>query len=372
MRPGLGLLLGAALALACGAGEPRRTCDPSPPPGSLGAVCGFANPEDVAWAPAAQLLLVSQMRHASDAPGGSLAALTLGPAGEPMAPPRRLWPPPQTSAESEPTAPSPLGYPACSSPPEAAGFAPHGLALGTPGPDGELPVAVVGHGAREAIELFALRGAGEAATLRWSGCIPLPANAIGNDVWLDEGGAVWVTNYQPALGGLRGLAYTIAGGLGLPTGEVLRWRDSRWESVAGTRGANPNGLLLLPGHETLAVAFSGSGTVRLRPLAPEGGTAREVETGGHPDNLSLGPRATLRVAVHTSGLAFLRCRFGALPCAAPWKLMEIDPATGAASELLSHDGSLIGGVSSAVDVGDRIYLGAVFDDRIGVWKVPTR
>lgn len=359
--------LAVGLALACSAGAPRGPCEPAPAPGSLGSVCGFANPEDLAWAPAAGLLLVSQMRHANDAAGGSLAALELDPAGQPIAPPRRLWPPVEPAGASGRDSLSSAGDPACTSPPEAALFAPHGLAVGTPAPDGAIPVAVVGHGVREAVELFALRGAGKAATLRWTGCIPLPESAVGNDVWLGEGGDLWVTNYQPALRGLRGLYYTIQGGLGLPTGEVLRWRSARWESVPGTRGANPNGLLPMPGGETLAVALTGSSQIRFLPLAPARGPARETALGGRPDNLTLGSRATLLAPVHTSGLAFLRCRFGALPCTSPWKLFEIDPATGAASERFAHAGSLVGGVSSAVEVGDRIYLGAVFDDRIGIY-----
>ena len=364
MSPGRGLLLAAALALACGGGEPRGPCQPAPPPGSLGTVCGFENPEDVAWVPAAQLLLVSQMRHADAAAGGSLAALTLGAAGEPMAPPRRLWPPSMAAAERG-TLPT-SGDPACSDPPDPARFSPHGLAAGAPAPDGEIPVAVVGHGVREAVELFALRGAGEAATLRWKGCVPLPGNSTGNDVWLGEDGGLWVTNYQPALGGLRGLYYMIVGGLGLPTGEVLRWRSSSWESVPGTRGANPNGLVLMPGGESLAVAFTGAGSVGLRPLGPGDGPARDTKVGGHPDNLTLSSRATLLVVVHSSGLASLRCRFGALPCASPGQLIEIDPATGVASERFSHDGSGIGGLASVAEVGDRLYFGAVYDDRIGL------
>ena len=362
------LLLVAALAAACRGGEPRGACDPFPPPGTLGTVCGFSNPEDVAYAPAASLLLVSQMRHPGNAAGGSLAALSLGPEGEPMAPPRRLWPPADSARAAETRGSA--GDSACTAPPDAASFSPHGLAAGEPGPDGEIRVAVVGHGVREAVELFALRGAGEAAALRWTGCVLLPENAVGNDVWLDEAGGLWVTNYQPAMGGLRGLYYTVKGGLGLPTGEVLRWRSSLpspssslsspsgWESIPGTRGANPNGLLLTLEGATLAVAFTGSGSARLQPLAPPGGPAREVEIGGHPDNLALSSRATLLVAVHSSGLAVLRCRFGALPCAAPWKLMEVDPATGRASERFSHDGSLVGGVSSAAEAGERLYFGA--------------
>ena len=251
----------------------------------------------------------------------------------------------------------------------------------TPGPDGEIPVAVVGHGVREAVELFALRGAGEAAALRWTGCVPLPENAIGNDVWLDEAGALWVTNYQPALGGpARPLLHGRRGprpadrrGAALARfalAAASASRSSGWESVPGTRGANPNGLLLMPGGAALAVAFTGSGSVGLRPLAPGGGPAREIEVGGHPDNLTLSSRATLLALVHTSGLASLRCRFGALPCASPWKLMEIDPATGLASERFAHDGSLVGGVASVAEVGERLYFGAVFDDRIGVRPRP--
>jgi hypothetical protein len=366
VSPGRGLLLAAGLAVACSVGEPRGPCQLAPRPGALGSVCGFENPEDVAWVPAAGLLLVSQMRHGRQAAGGSLAALALGPAGEPISPPRRLWPALEPAADGGRERLASAGDSTCTDPPEAGRFAPHGLAVGAPGPDGEIPVAVVGHGEREAVELFALRGAGEAATLRWQGCVPLPEHAIGNDVWLGAGGALWVTNYQPALGGLRGVYHTIAGGLGFPTGEVLRWRASRWESVPGTRGANPNGLLVMPGGELLAVAFTGAGSVGLRPLAPGGGLARNIRVGGHPDNLTLSSRGTLLLVVHSSGLASLRCRLGALPCASPGRLIEIDPATGVASERFSHDGTGIGGLASVAEVGDRLYFGAVYDDRIGL------
>ena len=356
------LLLLAGLAVACSRGEPRGPCQDAASPGAFGTVCGFENPEDVAFVPAASLLLVSQMRHPGIQAGGSLAALPLGAGGEPTAPPRKLWPPADPSSAGPPGPGLIAGQPACTSPPDAGGFAPHGIAVGAPGPDGEIPVAAVGHRVREAIELFALRGAGESASLRWTGCVPMPANATGNDVWLDEEGSVWVTNYQPAVGGLRGLYYTIAGGLGLATGEVLRWRAESWETIAGTRGPNPNGLLLMPRTETLAVAFTGSGKVGLRPMGAE---SRDVEVGEHPDNLALGARGTVLTAVHTSGLAMLRCRFGALPCRSPWDLMEIDPGTGDASQRFAHDGSLVGGVSSVAVAGQRLYFGAVFDDRIG-------
>jgi hypothetical protein len=49
-------------------------------------------------------------------------------------------------------------------------------------------------------------------------------------------------------------------------------------------------------------------------------------------------------------------------------LLEIDPATMAVTEVLRHEGAVVGAVASAQQVGERVYLGAVFGDRIGVWN----
>ena len=59
-RAGLGVLavLAFACAAACGGGA-RGPCSQSQP---LGSVCGFENPEDVDFSPAAKLLVVSQFR----------------------------------------------------------------------------------------------------------------------------------------------------------------------------------------------------------------------------------------------------------------------------------------------------------------------
>jgi hypothetical protein len=305
------------------------------------------------------------MRHAASEPGGSLAALELGAAGEPVAPPVRLWPRGGRGAEAPGTSPW-RGDPDCSQPPEAAAFAPHGLAVGAPLADGGVPVAVIGHGAREAVELFVLHGAGSAAVLRWSGCVALPPDATGNDAWIGADRSLWVTRYQPAAGGARGLFFTVVGGLGLPTGEVLHREGGAWRAVPGTRGANPNGVLLAPDERTLAVAFTGARAVALVALEPGGAPPRTVALAGHPDNLLWSARDTVLAPVHASGLRTLLCRLGARPCRAPWTLQEIDPASGAARLVFSHDGSRLGAVASVAEVEGRLYLGAVFDDRIGV------
>ena len=131
---------------------------------------------------------------------------------------------------------------------------------------------------------------------------------------------------------------------------------------------NPNGIALAPDGATLAVAFTGSGRVAIRPLSGAAYDFRDVELGGHPDNLLWTSRATLFALVHTNGLAVLACRFGALPCRSPWKLMVIDPRNGAVRERLDEAGSRVGAVASVAEAGARLYFGAVFDDRIGVWR----
>ena len=83
-------------------------------------------------------------------------------------------------------------------------------------------VAVVSHGVREAIEFFELSGTDGTLAARWIGCIPLPPDAVGNDVVFGTDGAILVTDYQPARTGPAAAYYAIVAGLGGVTGEVLR------------------------------------------------------------------------------------------------------------------------------------------------------
>jgi len=188
------------LALGC-ARAPRPECVPDPPPGVVGSVCGFRNPEDVAAVPSAGILLVSQMRHDDSEQGGSIAALPLGVDGAPAGPPRTLWPPASPEQRAETAGSGAVGEAGCTAAPSAKRFAPHGISVGLPRADGSLPVAVVAHDPREAIELFELIPTGGAHRLRWSGCVPLPPGTTGNDVALAPDGSLLVTNFTPRSSG---------------------------------------------------------------------------------------------------------------------------------------------------------------------------
>jgi hypothetical protein len=353
---------------AC-AGEPRGACVPKPAPGEIGTVCGFENPEDVEAVADGGLVLVSEIRLPGISGGGAIAALPIDEEGFPAGKPRRLWPTgadASSAAASEPV----VGDPGCQTPPDRDSFAPHGLTHAQSGAD-VWRVAVVAHGRREAIELFDLNGTGEQATLHWRGCVPLPADAAGNDVALGPDGTIFASKYQPTMSGVLGLYYMLKGGLGFRTGNVMAWsRKGGWGHLAGTDAANPNGVLVRADPSVVFFAETGTGKVARVPLSGRApaGRRREVNIGGHPDNLSWSSRDTILVATHLTGVGFLGCAFGRLPCGSPWAIFEIDPEKLGATELLRYDGSAVGAVASATEINGTYYFGAVFDDRIGVWQ----
>lgn len=367
MRPVIAILTFiATLAVGCST-APRGACDPDPAPGTVGSICGFANPEDVEVVRTAGLLLVSEMRRGSS--GGMLAALPLDPALQKTAAPRRLWPTGERHRDSGGSALT--GDAGCMTAPDPQAFAPHGLTSAPGDRAGITRVAVVAHGQREAVELFDLTGSGETATLSWTGCVPLPPDTVGNDVSFAPDGEIIVSNYMPAMAGWHGLYYTLKGGVGLNTGDVMAWSRGRgWRHLPGTTAPSPNGVLVSPDGAEIFYAETGSGQVSRVPRAGASGnrSAEYVAIGGNPDNLSLSPRGTILAATHTDGAAFLLCAFGRTPCRTGWSIFEIDPATLRSTLLLHHDGRIVGGVASAAEYDGRIYLGAVFDDRIGVWK----
>jgi hypothetical protein len=342
--------------------RPRGPCDPVPPLGSLGTICGFMNPEDVEAVPAAGLLIVSEMRG-RDPAGGALVALV-----PPLTAPRQLWP---TGDPARDVGTGPMaGDPTCTTPPPPDRFSPHGIASVQTTVRGLVHVGVVGHGAREAVELFDLVGTGNVARLTWRGCVPLPADEVGNDVALTYAGEIVVSNVQPTMSGLRGAYHTIRSALGWPTGDVLVWRaGDGWHHVEGTSAAGATGIAVSPDGKTLYYAETGRGRVARVPLAglPAGASPAFAPTGGHPDNLSWTSRKSLLAGVRAGGAGLLACRV-ARPCRSAWSIVEIDPATLATRVVLEHDGTLVGAVASAAELDGRFYFGAAFDDRIGVWR----
>ncbi len=331
------------LATASGCSEPARgECDEN---GPIRTVCGFHNPEDLVALPDGDFFVVSEMRR--DAAGGALALWREG--GEP----RRLWPGSETPGiEAGPAA----GDPSCP-PPVPGAFAPHGVFAAPPG------LYVVNHGGRESIEIFSLENTDGTIRARWRGCVELPADSSANDVAVGPRGVIAVSNMGTPGGSLRA---SIAGQLGLDTGDVLLWRSGEgWSQVPGSETRSPNGVAFSPDGGW--VYWAESAGERVRGARLDGSEPVEFPVAGRPDNLAWDSSGALHVAAHESFLGLAGC-LARRPCRGGWEIFRIEPKSGQVTSLLRHDGDRIGAVATAQPVGERIYLSAVFDDRIGVWS----
>lgn len=347
---------------ACSKPAPRGPCSDA---GPVPTICGFENPEDSEWVPDAELLLVSNMRlwNVKIPGGGTLSALDPGSREV-----WKIWP----AGVPEDIAPEPgLGDPSCPSPIDPKEFFNHGL-TSVPRGDGAI-LYVVGHRSlkgegREAVEVFRLQGRGKDARVSWKACIPTEGGIQANDVAVAPDAEVIVSNYEPSGSKWHTIRSTA---LGQKTGDVMGWKAERgWRHVPDTAARQPNGVAVSPSGEWIYYAEMGSGLVHR--ISSDGSPPHTtVNVGGNPDNLSWTPRGTLLVATHTGGARFVGCANGRLPCRTSWEVHEIDPEKMTAKQIIAHDGSALGAVASATEAGGTIYLGSVFDDRIGAVPAPA-
>jgi len=160
-----GLALAAALyagstpvlAQAAAAAAPSASCEPE---GGLSFVCGIHTPEDVVVVPGTAWVL-----SGADVPDPSGGLYLIDPAH-----------PAAVRIAGAAARPDLKTYPDCAGPPDPQRFAAHGLNIRTRGP-GRATLYVVGHGGREAIEVFDVDSRGHAPTAAWIGCVLAPAGS---------------------------------------------------------------------------------------------------------------------------------------------------------------------------------------------------
>lgn len=246
-------------------------------------------------------------------------------------------------------------YGACPGP-VSRQFRPHGLNL-RPGENGRHTLYVVGHGDREAIEVFELTMGGTVPTLTWVGCAVAPdALALNSVVALPEGGFA-ATSPR--------------------TGDVWEWSpDAEWSRVPGSEGIGPNGLEISRDGRWFYVGGYGSQSlIRLsRGRTPVQTDA--VEVGFHIDNVRWGPGETLFAAGHVgpTRAAIGEC-IGQRQCdGVTSRVARIDLQSFTADEVVrypSNDLLILGTV--AIQVGDEIWVGGVAGgDRIARFPAPSR
>jgi hypothetical protein len=291
------------LAAWVGTGEAQSSCASE---GGLSFVCGPKNPEDLVLVPGTRWIVSSGM---ADGAGFYLIDSET-----------HEWSvlPYQVSRDTS--------FASCPTAPSAQALNTHGLNIRAMRP-GAARLYAVGHGAREAIEIFDVDTRGARPSLTWRGCVPMPEGLAANSVAsFADGSLVATVLIMPG----KTFADSVAK---RPTGAVFQWAPGRagFELVAGTELPGNNGIevssdgseiyVVSSGFQTV-VAFSHTNPARqlrsTRPLpftpdnvhmGPDGrlltaGMANDVpECGGPPGpdhdlgRLSTCPRGTIAVAI---------------------------------------------------------------------------
>jgi hypothetical protein len=281
----------------------QQACEPA---GGLRFVCGPKNAEDLVLVPGTDWIISSGLAD------GASFFLIDSRSGD--------WRPLAFGVKPE------AAFSRCASPPDVTRFNTHGLSIRNLGGN-VWRMHVVGHGAREAIEVFDVAVSAAGPELTWRGCVPMPEGLAANSVAAFADGSIVATVLlMPGKSFLDSVARR-------PTGAVFEWSPGSkgFVQVAGTELPGNNGIEVAPdgrefyvvssGLQTV-VAFSHSNPARqlrsTRPLpftpdnvhrGPDGrlftaGMANDVpECGGAPgpehdlSRLATCPRGTIGVAI---------------------------------------------------------------------------
>ena len=365
----LALLAGGVLASLAHAqgrgGPPQPALMECGGHGDVDIICGTRSPEDLELTPDGKNLVVSQFVN--------------GPAGQGIAGLMLFDPAKKTfsklTAVSEPR--KDWGDPACPGPIGTL-LAPHGISLSKRN-GGAIQLYVVNHGGRESIEMFELKQSGRISELLWHGCV-VSSRDFNDVAALPDGG--FIATHPTALQapapapGTQGKSSARECGPAAPAIDLFQ-RPAQW--VAFRAGhlarAKKNQFRHSRGLSQRGVLVSADG----RYMYFNAWTAKEVhkydlkeskETGlvkldFMPDNITWTSKRTM-LAAGVKG-ARGECPAGSgTPCILAFGIAEIDPAKMTAKTMFDSEGkgALISGVSSALQVGDSIYIGAFQGDRI--------
>lgn len=358
---GLSLLAAALVpASVAGAAQPSSpaSAEDCAPRNGLAFVCGLNRPEDMVAVPGTRWLVAG----ASD-PGTPLALVdTVARQARPLFTPQT------------PSAWDRRLYPACDAPPPPAQFSNLGLSLRADGP-GRFTLHVVSRQPRNTVEVFSLDAGGATPTLAWKGCIRLPGELKGNSVTTLPDRTVLVS----VLEGLGGTAEAALQGRN--TGAVFEAAPGAavFQAIKGTELPTPNGLEVSPDGKEFYVVSSFRQTFfvfsRADPTAPP----RQVRAPFNLDNLRWSGGRLIAAGSrydepHCGGLRrFVDGALWNLACHRGYEVAEIDPATLTwKSVAYAEPNPGLGGVATALILGDELWLSSVFSPRIGYRRLPGR
>jgi len=330
--------------------------------GDLHFVCGPAHPEDLVLVPGTKWIITSGMSNDDgglflvDSEAKNSKKLGLGDLI-------------QTRHDAR--------YPDCNDPPAAASFGAHGLSLLRRSAR-QFTLYVVGHGSREAIEVFDVRSKGMTPpTVVWIGCVKMPAagGTATNSVTALPDGTIYATVLNRPGTSFREIFE------GKSTGDVYQWRvgSSQFERVPGLSLSGDNGITVsTDGRELFVVASGTKDLIAVSRADPSHPLRVAHFTTFTPDNVHYGPNGRLIVA----GM-----REDEPSCGGPPKLVNgqpniascnrgsivalVDPKTMAVQVL--YDGSVnpaFSGVATGLVIGKELWLSSFSANRVAYVELP--
>lgn len=332
------------------AAEPAASCEPD---GALQFICGPLNAEDMVRVGDSRWLVASGMDGALTGAGSARGHLYF------IDHRNRSW---QVAFPGA----SPVfrhdrkSFGTCPGPLDLANFSAHGIAIRQQS-RGRHRLYVVGHGAREAIEVFEVAARGATPSLAWIGCVVLPEDVSANSVAiLPDWGFVTTKFLDRTMPQAESMAQARQGKI---NGAVFEWHPGgKVEAIPGTELSAPNGIEVSPDGRTLYVAVFGTHEfVRFR-RGPNGLEKMAVPVAISPDNVRWAPNGKLlTVGSNYSGPA--------APRTTAWTVLEVDPDTLSirpVAQGASSRGMQALSVGLAVEGG--IWVGTYAGDRVGIVK----
>jgi hypothetical protein len=241
---------------------------------------------------------------------------------------------------------------------------------------GQLTLHAVGHGAREAIEIYAVAVAPTGPALTWKGCVLMPEGLAANSVAAFDDGSILATVLF-----LPGTEFADAVVDKRPTGAVYRWRpgDEGFTQIEGSELPANNGIAISENGDEFFVASSGLQTIVAFSNANPTEQLRSTEPLPiTPDNVHLGPDGKLL----TAGMKNEVPECGGPPgpgdsietlsaCPRNTIAIEIDPATMADRVLVETPAlEAFSNATMVLPAGGRYWFGTFSGNRVASVPMP--
>lgn len=320
-------------------------------------VCGPSNAEDLVQVPDTRWVIASGMG------GGASLYLVDAPARTSQT----IYPGQTPVARHDMQT-----YGSCPGSPDPRNFVAHGLSL-RPGRDGRSTLYVVGHGDREAIEVFELDATRSTPQLTWIGCVPMPEGLEANSVASRADGTIVATVLiEPG----KSFADLIAGE---PTGAVYAWSpgDEGFERLRGAELPGNNGIEVSRDGEELFVVSSGLRTVVAFPFRnPTRQSRSSARLSFIPDNVHLNGDGQLVTAGMSDNEPACGGDFpgpdefdieAVASCARGFVAVALDAAT--LGHTVIAEGprhTAFSNATMALEIGDEVFIGTFAGDRIAI------